>query len=186
MLLTTAALLATLSSHLVAADTACIVTGSALESRRSPLDSATVHVDGGTVKFCYGRPSARGRTMIGGENVPYGKLWRTGANEATMIHTTAKISVAGIEIEPGTYSFYTVPNEREWVVIVNRSTSQWGRENYYTDEIRAQEVARSTAQAEQLGEHVETFTIRPADDASGVYLEWERTRVFVPLKVVGK
>ncbi len=185
MLLTTATLLASLASPLAAADTACIVTGGPVETRRSPLDSATVHINGATIKFCYGRPSLRGRTMIGGADVPYGKLWRTGADEPTMIHTTAKISVAGIEIEPGTYSFYTVPNEREWGVIVNRSTSQWGRENRYTDEVRAQEVARSTVKAERLDESIETFTIRPAEDASGVYLEWEHARVFVPLKVVG-
>ncbi|NIU19704.1 MAG: DUF2911 domain-containing protein, partial [Actinobacteria bacterium] len=94
------------------------------EGRVSPLDSITFQVDGDPVKLCYGRPSARGRTMIGGPDVPFGRLWRTGANEPTMIHTTVPITVAGIAIAPGSYSLYTVPGEERWEVVVNRSITQ--------------------------------------------------------------
>ncbi len=68
-------------------DTACVVMEMPANRRLSPLDSLTFTVGGSPVKLCYGRPSARGRTMIGGRDVAYGRLWRTGANEPTMIHS---------------------------------------------------------------------------------------------------
>jgi len=155
------------------------------DSRPSPLDSVSFDVQGHPVKVCYGRPSAKGRTMIGGEAVPYGKIWRTGANEPTMIHTSTALNVAGIEIEPGTYSFYTVPRESEWEVILNRSISQWGRENRYTEEVRAQEVGRGTVRSKRTDNHVETFTMSTESSSAGVtlLLEWEHTRVMVSIKV---
>ncbi len=168
----------------VVADTACIIMNTRnFESRSSPLDSISFVLGGGAVKLCYGRPSARGRTMIGGDAVPYGTLWRTGANEPTMIHTTVPISVAGIEIEAGTYSLYTVPNEGDWEIIVNRSISQWGRENRYTDEVKAEEIGRGTAPSEQMADHVESFTLRAEQSDGGaiLLLEWEHTRVRVPI-----
>jgi len=121
--------------------------------------------------------------MIGGDAVPYGALWRTGANEPTMIHTPVAISVAGVEVEPGTYSLYTVPTAGDWEIIVNRSISQWGRENRYTDEIKAQEVGRGTAKSEHIDDHVETFTMRAEQSGNGaiLFLEWEHTRVRVPI-----
>jgi len=162
----------------------CIIMNTTnFDSRPSPLDSLSFEVGGATVKICYGRPSARGRTMIGGDAVPYGALWRTGANEPTMIHTPVAISVAGVEVEPGTYSLYTVPTAGDWEIIVNRSISQWGRENRYTDEIKAQEVGRGTAKSEHIDDHVETFTMRAEQSGNGaiLFLEWEHTRVRVPI-----
>jgi len=162
----------------------CIIMNTTnFDSRPSPLDSLSFEVGGATVKICYGRPSARGRTMIGGDAVPYGALWRTGANEPTMIHTPVAISVAGVEVEPGTYSLYTVPTAGDWEIIVNRSTTQWGRENRYTDEIKGQEVGRGTAKSEHIDDHVETFTMRAEQSGNGVilFLEWEHTRVRVPI-----
>ena len=64
-------------------------------------------------------------TMIGGDAVPFGRIWRTGANEATMIHTTGALMIAGVHVEPGTYALYTVPGEREWEIVINRSYMQW-------------------------------------------------------------
>lgn len=168
-----------------AADTACIVMTPNQDpaDRPSPLDSVTIRLDGGIVKICYGRPSSRGRTMVGGDAVPYGRLWRTGANEPTMIHTTVPISVAGVAVEPGTYSLYTVPGEDEWEIIVNRSISQWGHESRYTDQVRAQEVGRGTVSAGSTDGHVETFTIRAEGSgaSTALILEWEGTRVRIPV-----
>lgn len=158
-----------------------------LETRPSPLDSVTFDVSGHAVKICYGRPSARGRTMIGGEAVPFGQVWRTGANETTKIITAAPLSVGGIEIAAGTYALYTVPGASEWQVIVNRSYQQWGRENTYTEEVRKQEVGRATVPVERVTDRVETFTIRAEPQADGsvhLVLEWEHTRIRVP--VVGR
>ncbi len=155
-----------------------------VEGRASPYDSTVVSLGNYQAKVCYGRPSARGRTMIGGEAVPYGELWRTGANEPTIIHLPVAAEIAGIPVDPGSYSLYTIPGPQEWTVIVNRSTSQWGHESQYTEQVRAQEVGRATVRSEQTPSHVETFTIR-AEPATGnradLLLEWERTRVRIPI-----
>jgi len=172
----------------VSADSACTVllpNDVPVQGRQSPLDSLTFTVAKQTVKVCYGRPSARGRKMIGGQGVPYGKLWRTGANEPTVIFTPVALEIAGVKVAPGKYSLYSVPGEKEWEIIVNRSTSQWGHENSYTKEVKAQEVGRGKARAEPLASPVETFTIS-ANPASGetqtLVLTWEKTRVAVPIK----
>ncbi|HEX6588219.1 MAG TPA: DUF2911 domain-containing protein [Longimicrobiales bacterium] len=158
----------------------------ALEGRSSPYDSATVTVNGRTAKICYGRPSLRGRDMIGGESVPYGRIWRTGANEPTTIHLPFAASIAGIDVQPGSYTLYTIPGLNEWVVIINRSTSQWGHESRYTEEVRAQEVGRGMAPATTLDQPVETFTIRsqPGDGGASLLLEWQNTRVTIPVRAL--
>ena len=155
-----------------------------LATRKSPLDSASFTVGGTAVKVCYGRPSLRGRHMLGGEAVPFGRIWRTGANEPTMIHTTGPLAIAGIRAPAGSYSLYTVPGPGEWEVIVNRSITQWGEESNYADAVKAQEVGRAKVKAQALTTPVEMFTIRaePASgDASALVLEWEKTRVRVAL-----
>lgn len=158
----------------------------ALEGRASPYDSTLISVGGQTARICYGRPSARGRTMIGGEAVPYGQLWRTGANEPTTLHLPFAASVAGIDLQPGSYTLYTMPGLEQWVVILNRSTTQWGHEGRYTAEVRAQEVGRGMAPVSATASHVETFTIRstPAEGGAALILEWENSRVTIPVHVL--
>lgn len=154
------------------------------QGRKSPLDSLTFTVAKQTVKLCYGRPSSRGRVMLGGGAVPYGKLWRTGANEPTVFFTPAALTVAGIRVPAGKYSLYSVPGEKEWEIIVNRSTSQWGEESNYTDQVKAQEVGRGKVSMEPMATPVETFTIK-AEPAGGetkaLLLEWEKTRIRIPI-----
>jgi DUF2911 family protein len=156
-----------------------------VSGRKSPLDSLTFMVGKRPVKVCYGRPSSRGRVMLGGEAVPYGKLWRTGANEPTIFFTPLPVTLAGLKLPPGVYSLYTVPDAAEWQVIVNRSISQWGEESNYTAEVQAHEVGRAAVRTEALGAPIERFTIRaepgPAGAASLV-LEWERSRIRIPIK----
>ena len=120
--------------------------------------------------------------MIGGENVPYGTLWRTGANEPTIFFTPIALTVAGLKVPAGQYSLYTVPGASEWEIIINKSTRQWGEESEYTDKVRAQEVGRAKVPSEQLKDPIETFTIRaePAGANTMLVLEWEKTRVKVP------
>jgi hypothetical protein len=159
----------------------------AVEGRASAYDSVVVTVGGQRALVCYGRPSLRGRTMIGGAAVPYGKLWRTGANEPTIIHLPFRAEIAGMAVEPGSYSLYTVPGETEWVVILNRSTSQWGHESAYTEEVAAQEVGRATVPAERLTTPIETFTIRGearGEQAAGLVLEWQQARITVPVRAL--
>jgi hypothetical protein len=165
-------------------DTACPSRNVPLASRKSPLDSLTFKVSNQPIKVCYGRPSSRGRVMLGGKDIPYGKLWRTGANEPTIFFASIPLKVAGIDVPPGTYSLYTVPGEKEWEIIVNRSISQWGKEDQYTDKVKAQELGRAKVKTEPVSAPVETFTIRAEPDGSDAKLvmEWEKARVKIPFK----
>jgi hypothetical protein len=117
--------------------------------------------------------------------VPFGQVWRTGANETTKLITPVPLSVGGIEVPAGMFALYAVPGETEWDIIINRSYEQWGRENNYTEEIQKQELGRAKAGVEGLADAVETFTIRAEPQADGsamLVLEWERTRVKVRIE----
>jgi hypothetical protein len=123
--------------------------------------------------------------MLGGADVPYGKLWRTGANEPTIFYAPVSLSVAGIRVKPGVYSLYTVPGKSEWEVIVNRSTSQWGKEDQYTEEVKAQEVGRAKVKSETISKPIETFTIRSelgGGKGASLVLEWEKSRIKIPVQ----
>lgn len=148
--------------------------------RSSPMGSTLLTVDGTRVKVCYGRPAARGRTMLGGGNVPFGHLWRTGANEPTTIIAPIPISVAGLPMPAGRASLYTVPGPETWELILNASTSQWGIESEYSDAVRAQEIGRTIIPSQSNGEHVDRLTIEP--DPEGLVLQWERTKVRIPVR----
>ncbi len=183
----TAAAAAPLPAIPAAADTACQVllpNDVPVAGRKSPLDSLTFTVARQPVKLCYGRPSSRGRTMLGGAAVPYGKLWRTGANEPTIFSTPVALSLAGVKVPPGTYSLYTVPTAGEWEIIVNRSVQQWGEESSYTKAVQAQELGRAKVKSETVKQPVEALTFRTEGAGAGttLVLEWEKTRVRIPVK----
>lgn len=157
-----------------------------VEGRQSPYDSVTVDAAGQAFRICYGRPSAQGREIFGGL-VPYGTLWRTGANEPTILHLPFDAEIAGLRVPPGSYSLYTVPHESgEWELIINRSTSQWGHPSSYTDEVSAQELGRATIATERMDQAVEQFTIRgePVQGGADILLEWARTRARIPVRPV--
>jgi hypothetical protein len=166
---------------------ACVPSGNMpVEGRQSPYDSATVNVAGQVVRICYGRPSAQGRLIFGGL-VPYGTLWRTGANEPTILHLPFDAEIAGLRVPPGSYSLYTVPRESgDWELIINRATAQWGHPSSYTDEVRAQELGRAPIRTERMDQAVEVFTIRgePVQGGADLLLEWERTRARIPVRVL--
>lgn len=172
---------------LLPAATPCITmnaTPDKLAKRASKLDSLDFTVGKSAVRVCYGRPALKGRTMLGGADVPYGKLWRTGANEPTMIHTSGTIMVGDLTLPPGTYSLYSVPGEKSWEIIVNKSITQWGKEDTYTPEVQKQEIGRTTVKAETLAAPVELFTISAAPDAkntTALVLTWQKTKVSIPL-----
>lgn len=178
------------AAALASAALVCSPQNDDLEGRASPYDSTTVQVGEVAAKICYGRPAVRGRQVFGAEDalVPYGQLWRTGANEPTTVHLAGSVEIAGIPVDAGSYSLYTIPGEDEWTVIVNRSVTQWGYESLYSAEIEAQEVGRATVPSERLEDPIETFTIRP-EPAVGrtgeLVLEWARTRVRIPVTPAG-
>src|SRR6478672_7462594 len=95
------------------------------EKRKSAHDSASVALDGGTVKVCYGRPHQNGREIMG-KLVPYGEPWRVGADEATAIHVPFPARIAGVNVEPGWYSLYAIPGAKQWQIVVNSDAQRWG------------------------------------------------------------
>lgn len=131
----------------------------------------TVHAQIGNATFTvdYGRPLARGRTLLG-EVIPYDNVWRTGANEATQFSSTAPIRLGGITLAPGTYTLWTLPRRDGVRLIVNRQTGQWG-----TRYDRAQDIGMTPLTLAEPATPVERFTIsiEPTDQRSGVLaLEW--------------
>jgi hypothetical protein len=182
------AVLAAVSSAAGAQATAasCWIRGDAarLPLRASALDSTETRVAGAVVKVCYGRPAARGRPIMGGL-VPWGEPWRLGANEATAIHVPFAAEIAGVRVEPGTYSLYAIPGDTTWQIVVNRTPQRWGIP--INPQVRAQDVGTGTVRAEALTEPVETFTLRfgpVSGNGTELIAEWERTRVRIPVRRV--
>lgn len=152
--------------------------------RSSPLAAIRIRFSRGHAKLCYGRPSLRGRTMLGGDAVPYGRLWRLGANEPTTLHLDIAAELGGLYLVPGSYALYAVPEPGSWTIVVNRATRQWGLEALYDEGVAAQEVGRFTAATETLTAPVERLTIRPlpaGDDHWALTVDWQTTRVRIPL-----
>jgi hypothetical protein len=147
--------------------------------RVSPMASVTLTVGGPPVKLCYSRPALRGRSMIGGPEVPFGQLWRTGANEPTTIIASIPLDIAGVMVPPGRSSLYTVPGPETWELILNRSTSQWGLEAQYTDVVKAQEFGRAIVRSETSAVGVERLTFIAGDNE--LILTWGTTRVRIPI-----
>lgn len=151
--------------------------------RASKLGHTPFPIGEGSAKVCYGRPSARGRIVFGAL-VPYGALWRLGANEPTRLFTSEHLTVAGIDVAPGRYSLYAVPDTSSWQLFISRSTFHWG--NAITADVRSREIGSATIPVERSDEFVETLTVDAATrapDSVTLILAWERTRVPVPIAV---
>ena len=93
----------------------------------SPRGAEEIAVGPGKMRVEYGRPFAKGRKVFG-ELVPWGKVWRTGANEATSLTTDVDVTLGSVPLPKGSYTLYTLPGEKEWLLLVNRQTGQWGTE----------------------------------------------------------
>lgn len=145
----------------------------------SPRDSVRLTLDTCVIGINYGRPSMRGRKIMG-QLVPWNQVWRTGANEATHLKTNFDMTFGGVPVTRGTYTLWTLPSPGGWKVILNKQTGQWG--TGYTASL---DLARFDAQVEQLPSPVDTFTIvlEPRGKTSGVMkLLWENTAVAVPFE----
>lgn len=155
-----------------------------LAERASPLDSASVALDAGLVKVCYGRPQMRDREIMGAL-VPFDQPWRTGANEATSIHMPAAGTIGGVAVEPGWYSLYTVPGADAWDVVVNGERERWGIP--IGEDVRAQDIGSATVEAEASdGAPVEALTIsldRTSGSSADLVIAWETTRVSLPVVI---
>jgi len=143
----------------------------------SPPGEASVKFDNGkSVTIKYSRPSMRGRKIYG-ELVPYGKVWRTGANSATSLATDTALDIGGTTVPAGNYTLYTLPGEKSWQLIVNKQTGQWG-----TNYDQAQDLARIPMKVSQLPSGLETFTIsldKTGGNSATLKLDWELTSASV-------
>jgi hypothetical protein len=141
----------------------------------SPPATATGQVNGKTITVAYGQPSVKGRTIYGGL-VPYGKVWRTGANTTTSIEFSDDVTVEGKPVAKGKYALFTIPGEKEWIVIINK-TIKWGAYSYKQDE----DILRVTVPAQKAKAFTEKFTIDVANTGV-VSLIWADTQVNFQVK----
>jgi Protein of unknown function (DUF2911) len=134
----------------------------------SPPAKAESTIDGVKVTINYHQPSAKGRKIMGGL-VPYGEVWRTGANNTTSIEFSENVKIEGKALPKGKYGLYTVPGENEWVIIINK-TIDWGAYKYKQED----DVLRVTVKPGKTDSFVETFNIAVEKDK--VVLKWENTQ----------
>ncbi|ESU26665.1 hypothetical protein FLJC2902T_26400 [Flavobacterium limnosediminis JC2902] len=134
------------------------------------------------VEIDYSRPSIKGRTVFG-ELVPYGKLWRTGANANTIISFSEDVVIAGKKIEKGKYALYTLPKADSWDIIFYNDTDNWGLPESWDD---TKVVLRTSVKPETLNRKVETFTIgvnNVDNDYAFLEMSWEKTIVALKFEV---
>jgi len=149
------------------------------QGKPSPAASASCDLGGGkTIKTDYSSPRMKGRKIYG-DLVPYGKVWRTGADEATTFVTSAGLTVGGATVLPGSYTIFTVPGTDKWVLIINKKTGEWGIPYKYESD----ELARVDMKVSKLPAPVENFTIAYDKTPSGCTLrmDWETTRASVDI-----
>jgi hypothetical protein len=147
--------------------------------RPSPPGTAEVTLQNKKITIDYSRPSLKGR-KVGQELAPYGKVWRTGANEATALTTEIDLTIGGAKVPAGKYTLYTLPSEGTWKLIINKETGQWG-----TKYDESQDLARVDMKKTALPQSVEQFTIsfdKKSDTTADLNLDWENTRVSVEVK----
>ena len=148
--------------------------------RPSPPGTAEVTLKNKKVTIDYSRPSLKGR-KVGQELAPYGKVWRTGANEATALNTEIDLNIGGVKVPAGKYTLYTLPSEGTWKLIINKQTGQWG-----TQYDESQDLGRVDMKKTALPQSVEQFTIsfdKKGESMADLNLDWENTRVSVVVKV---
>jgi hypothetical protein len=145
--------------------------------RPSPPASATCDLGGGkTVKTDYSSPRMKGRKIYG-DLVPFGQVWRTGANDATTFVASADVVVGGTTVPAGSYTLFTVPDTSGWKLIINKTTGEWGIPYKYESD----EIARINMKVSKLPSPVEDFTIAYDKSANGctLHIDWETTRASV-------
>jgi hypothetical protein len=145
----------------------------AQQAPASPRDSVKATVAGATVSVNYGRPSMRGREIFG-KLVPWGQVWRTGANAATAFTTSAPIKFGNTTVPAGNYTLYSMPSQDgKWMLIINKQTGQWGTE-YKQD----MDLARIPLTVSKAAAPVEKFeiTVKASGNGGELALHWADTK----------
>lgn len=138
------------------------------QQKASPAKTAEGTINGAKITINYSSPSVKGRTIFG-DLVPLGKVWRAGANEATIFETSKDIEVEGEKLEAGKYSFFIIPGESSSTFIFNKQTGQWG-----TKYDESQDALRVTVNSSQTSSLTESLTYTVMDD--GLEVKWEYGR----------
>lgn len=130
------------------------------------------------IKVMYGQPSKRNRVVFGESGMEkYGKVWRTGANEATEVTFKNDVMFGGKMVKAGTYTLFTIPGEKEWSVLLNSTLGEWGAYGY--DKIKDKDVAMVKVPVSMNKTPVEKLTITPANNS--IAIAWDTMTVSVPV-----
>ena len=151
----------------------------ALKPRPSPLEMVTMKYEDTYVKITYGRPHKRGRAIFG-DLIPYGEVWRTGANEATEITLTQAIKIGGNALKAGTYTLFTIPKEDSWTLVFNSELGQWGAYNY-NDKFDVLRFEVPVTTSEVVYEPF-TITFEQKANSAELVMMWDRTKVSIPIE----
>ena len=145
----------------------------------SPDATASVTLNGKAVTISYNSPRVRGRKIMG-DLVPYGQVWRTGANPATTLITATNLKIGTLSVPAGTYTIYTLPSASQWLLIVNKQTGQWGTE--YSE---AQDLGRTPMTSKALPASQENMSIS-FENTSGptteLHIKWATTDEYVKVQ----
>lgn len=139
-----------------------------VSARKSPMAIATLKKGDAYAKIVYCQPHLRGRKMLG-ETLPYGKLWRLGANEATEIFLTADLTIEGKVLKKGAYSLFATPEKDKWTLIFNKELGQWGEYTYKPES----DVLKVDIPAKANDKTFEAFTIWFSKDGSTLNMAWD-------------
>ena len=146
------------------------------QAQPSPAATATAKVGGGTIDIAYSSPHMRGRTIVG-ELVPYGEVWRTGANSATTIVTSVPLKFGSLLVPAGTHTLDTLPGKDGWQLIVNKQTGQWGTEYDQT-----QDLGRVPMKSKPMQSPQEVMSIsfeNTTTTSTELHVRWEKTDEYV-------
>lgn len=148
----------------------------------SPAEQASVTLDGKNVTVYYCAPSARGRKIVGAL-VPYGKVWRTGANTSTTLKTETALKIGDQKVAAGTYTLYSLPSAMEWKLIVNKQVGQWGTVYKESEDLARIPMKKGPTPSSPA----ETFKIyfdHTQGNHTQLHLVWESTDMYVPVTAV--
>ncbi len=149
--------------------------------KASPEDTVVYDQGGLRMEVFYNRPGKKGRVIFGGL-VPYGKVWRTGANEATTFETNKDLVIGGTALPAGKYTLWTIPGEAEWTVIFNKKMYSWGVDwNSQPSRLPEHDALRVVVPVEHGTAPVELFTIAFQSAPLGMTLDWDDVRITVPM-----
>jgi Protein of unknown function (DUF2911) len=142
----------------------------------SPPAKTTANIGGTTLTINYHQPAVKGRNVWADGLAPYGKVWRTGANNAPTFEVSKDVMVNGKALKAGKYALFSIPGEKEWTIIFNKNFKQWGNYEYKESE----DVLRVTAKSE-ANDMTERFTIK-AEDSGKVSMMWDKAKVAFMVK----